>query len=456
MTPTFERSLPSSPDTERAVLGSIMLDTGLITEAIHLLKPSDFYTPSHRNVFLAMVAVFEDGSELRPALIHARMLAAGSADTVADLLPFLDNLGVGQPQVSTIKSFARVLRGKALLRALIKEHQRGLDEAFKESDDPDIILDTAERALAVISQDSRVVNDSVRDYKQIGGSVSQMFSKWTGGDVVAIPTQIPEIDRKLIYGGLAHGDFIVLAAQTSFGKTALALQIAMNTARSGIPVLIFSLEMKGERLFIRNLSSVSNVARRDITPYTFRHGQEQTRQKITDAMPQLEVLPIYVADKVRTLSRLSSVATDWKLRTCKNQSGLVVVDYMQLVQNKLSKRSREEEVTGISRELKDLASLLDVPVLGLSQFNRVPSTSNAKPELKDLRESGAIEQDVDLAIFIWSPNKMGEENTRSVNVYCPKQRDGPVGWDEQIDFDAEHQWFRSAQMWRSDPVDWNA
>jgi replicative DNA helicase len=275
---------------------------------------------------------------------------------------------------------------------------------------------------------------------------------------VAVPTQIPEIDRKLIYGGLAYGDFIVLAAQTSFGKTALALQIALNSARSGVPVLIFSLEMKGERLFIRNLASVSSVPRRDITPYTFRHHKYQDAvDRIEAAMPQLESVPIYVADKIRTLRRLSSVATDWKLRTCKGRAGLIIVDYMQLVQNRLDRRSREEEVTGISRELKDLASMLDVPVLGLSQFNREPSRSNARPELKDLRESGAIEQDVDLAMFIWSPTKMGEEATRSVNIYCPKQRDGPVGWDEPIDFDAEHQWFRSAQMWRADPPqDWNS
>lgn len=452
--------MPAEPEAERAILGSILLQNELIHQAAEMTRPEDYYLPTYRAIFNAMVELAESKSEITPILLGSVLRNNGRLESVggmSSLLALTRDITHGLPGMSSIARYAKIVRGKALLRELIHEHLRGIDEAFEQESEPDVILDNAQRGLVNISVESRVMNGSARTYKEIGAAVGQMFDKWSDGHVIAVPTGIPEIDHKLVYGGLAYGDFGVLAAQTSYGKTAMSLQIALNASRSGVPVLIFSLEMNGERLFIRNLSSVSSVPRREITPYTFRHKHEETISRINSGRPHLESMPISVADRVRTLSRLSSVATDWKLRTCKDSGGLIIVDYMQLVQNRMTKRSREEEVAGVSRELKSLAATLDVPVLGLSQFNREPSRSNQRPELKDLRESGALEQDTDLALFIWSPNKMGEEPIRAVRVYCAKQRDGAVGWDEPIDFDAEHQWFRSGQMWRTDPVeeDWN-
>lgn len=451
----LDRPRPAAPDAERVILGSILLENSLIHEAREMTKLDDYSTPAHRIIFSAMLMLAHAHQDISPVLIGAMLRDNGQLEKVGGV-SYITNLSGfvwGVPRTDSIAHYAKIVRGKALLRKLIASHERGIEAAYAEEEEPDTILDNAQRDLIEINFESRVMNGSVRSYKEIGASVTQMFDKWSGGNSIAIPTGIPEIDHKLVYGGLAYGDFIVLAAPTSQGKTAMALQIALNAARAGNPILIFSLEMKGERLFIRNLSSVSNVPRREIAPYTFRHQHHDTIGRIKTAQPQLEETKIYVADKVRSLNRVSSVATDWKLRTCKDGGGLIIVDYMQLVQNKLSKRSREEEVAGVSRELKSLAAMLDLPVLGLSQFNREPSRSNNRPELKDLRESGALEQDTDLALFIWSPTKTGDENIRAVNVYCPKQRDGPMGWEESIDFDAEHQWFRSAQMWRADPGD---
>lgn len=452
----LDRPMPAEPAAEAAILGAIIIDPGLIHQAREMTRPEDYWVPSHRLIFTTMLTLSETNSEINPILIGAMLRDEGKLESAGGI-SFITNLTYGLPHSTNIAHYAKVVRGKALLRELIREHARGIEEAYDQLDEPEAILDNAQRSLVEISFEQRMANGSIRSYKEIGASVTQMFDRWSEGESVAIPTGIPEIDRKLIYGGLANSDFIVLAAQTSQGKTAMALQIALNASRRGTPILIFSLEMKGERLFIRNLASVADVPRREITPHTFRNKHHDLIEKIALGKPLLEAAPIYVADKVRTLGRLSSVATDWKLRTCREKGGLIIVDYMQLVQNRLSKRSREEEVAGVSRELKSLAGILDVPVMGLSQFNREPSRSNKRPELKDLRESGALEQDTDLALFIWSPNKMGDETIRAVNVFCAKQRDGPVGWDEPIDFDADHQWFRSPQMWREDPKDdWNS
>lgn len=452
-----DRPLPSDQEAERMIIGAIILNNILIHQAAEMTRSGDYSNVYYRRIFLAMLSLSKRNSELDPVLIIDEIKLQGE---IAPPLIFFMDLIRGLPRIESLKSYARIIRGKALLSDLIREQARSMAECYAQDDIPEAIVDKTQRNILEISSEARAMSGVVRSYKEIAVSVNATFDLWEKGELASIPTQIPEIDDHLIYGGLALGDFIVIAAQTSYGKTALALQIALGAARTRIPVLILSLEMKGERLFIRNLASVSQVARRDISPVTFRKHQTEITKKIRAAVPKLEDAPIYVVDRVRSLERLSSVAVDWKLRTCGSErTGLIIVDYMQLVQNQLSRRSREEEVTGISRELKNLAGQLNVPVAGLSQFNRVPSKADARPELKDLRESGAIEQDTDLALFIWSPNKIKEAAMRAVKVYCPKQRDGPVGWEEDIDFDADHQWFRSDQMWRPLPeegVDLNA
>lgn len=448
----FERPKPHSPEAERAVLGAILLDPILVFIAREMLRAEDFYVLSHRRIYLAMLALIEQKQPVNnPVLIGEELRKAGHLEAVGGI-SFISNLTFGLPHSTNIDHYAKVLRGKTMLRQMIETHIAGLEDCYAEEDEPEFVYDRAEKRIRDLAVEANILRPAMRDYSEVGSSVLKMFDAWGAGKIVAIPTQIPEVDSRLVNAGLASKDFVVVAGQTSFGKTAIALQIALNTARMGIPVLIFSLEMAAERLLIRNLSSISNVARKDISPRTFKHPEDNRDkiQMVKDSVLTLQPLPIKVVDRTRSLSRVTSIAQDWKARVLGERLGLIIVDYMQLVQNPLSKRSREEEVAGVSRELKGMAAEFNIPLVGVSQFNREPARSNRQPELKDLRESGAIEQDVDLALFIWSPNKVKDENVRAAKIFCAKQRDGQTGWEVDVDFDADHQWFKTAQMWRTD------
>lgn len=429
--------LPHSREAERAILGSILLDGSLIHEAQELLLPDQFYVSSHRRLFEAMIRLVEQKCAIDPVLLNQE---SGEQSTL------IANLVFGLPRTETIAHYAKVVRGKALLRQLIKVTAKIEAAAREEDETPDTILANAESELLSLSVQAQLsAKSTVRNYGQIAGSVVGMFEKWADGKVVAIPTQIPELDHRLAYGGFSAQDFIVIAARTSFGKTALALQIALNVARTNTPVLIFSLEMSAEKLFIRNLSSVTGIAHRDISPWTFAHNRKLSGE-IMNGVAKLDGLPLQVEDKTYSLNRLLAIAREWRRKTSGN--GLLIADYIQLVKNNLDKRSREQEVAGISMELKRLAKELDVPVIGVSQFSREQAKQNRRPELSDLRESGQLEQDVDVALFPYSQDGIKDEPVRAMKLYCPKQRSGSAGWEIDIDFDAEHQWLYTAEMYR--------
>lgn len=441
----LERALPNSAEAERAVLGGILLQNSLIAEASAFLVPDQFYVPSHRRIYVAMLALAEQESAIDAILIAEELDKENAKESVGGI-SFITNLTYGLPHSSSIAHYAKVVRDKALLRQLIKTANKITQDALEGEDSAGEILERAEQDMLSLNIQAQLsAKSTVRNYEQVAGSVMDMFEKWSEGNTVAIPTQIPELDRRLAFGGLSAQDFIVIAARTSFGKTALALQIALNVARTQTPVLIFSLEMSAERLFVRNLSSVTGVAHRDINPWTFAHNTKLSGD-ILRGVGKLRDLPLQVEDKTYSLNRLLAIAREWRRKT--NGKGLLITDYIQLVKNTLDKRSREQEVAGISMELKRLAKELDVPVIGVSQFSREQAKQNRRPELSDLRESGQLEQDVDVALFPYSQDGIKDEPVRAMKLYCPKQRSGSAGWEIDIDFDAEHQWMFTEQMYR--------
>jgi replicative DNA helicase len=417
-----------------------------MVEASTLLRSEQFYVPSHRRIFVAMAALLERQSPINPILIGEELDKENAKESVGGV-SFITNLTYGLPHSASVAHYAKVVRGKALLRELIKTANKITQTALDEEDEAETILECAEQEIFDLSIRAKLSSKStLKSYSQVAGSVVDLFEKWHTGQTVAIPTQIPELDRKLAYGGLSLQDFIIIAARSSFGKTALALQISINTARSGIPVLIFPLEMAAEKLFIRNLSSLSDVSHYQIAPWTFQNNKAISG-KILGGIPKLQDLPIHVDDQTYSLRRMSMVAREWKRRLGK-QTGLIVIDYLQLTENNLDKRTRQEEVAGISNGVKRLAKELNVPIIGVSQFSRKPAQEHRRPELSDLRESGQLEQDADVVLFLWSEDGLKDVPLRAMKLYCPKQRNGQVGWELDIDFDGEHQWFSTEAMYR--------
>lgn len=449
MTMDLGRALPNSAEAERAILGAILLNNDLIAQAVSELSAGDFYTPSHRRIFTAMVVLMESRLEINPILIGEELKRENALEVVGGV-GFITNLTHGLPFSKNIAHYAKVVRGKSMLRSLVKECNRITEEALAEEDDPEIVLSRANEAILRLNTESQTgAKSTARDYKEVATVVVETFNRWQTGDSVAVPTQIPELDARLNYGGLASGDLVVIAARTSFGKSALALQIALSSARAGIPVLIFSLEMSAERLFIRNLASTSEVPHYKITPRTFQY-HAGLADVVRASVPEVARLPISVDHTTRKLRKLSLVTREWHrgLSPEQKKRALMITDYMQLVDNKLDRRSRNDEVAGISIELKGTAVELGIPVIGVSQLTRSPAKDNRRPELSDLRESGQLEQDADLVIFPWSEDGLKDDQIRGMKLYCPKQRGGQVGWEIPIDFDGDKQWFFTEQMYK--------
>lgn len=446
MNEPFERPLPNSAEAERAVLGGILLNPDLIHQAANDLLPDQFYVPSHRKVFEAMLVLASRQTPANAVMVGEELITQGAFELVGGPA-FLANLCYGLPVTSNLSHYTKVIREKAILRQFIKLSAKFTQEGLDQEDDAPTIIARAQEAVFALGVQLELENKSTRSYDEISGSVYQMFADWTEGNIVAIPTQIPELDRKLAYGGLAAQDFIIIAARSSFGKTALALQIGLNVSRTGKAVLICSLEMSGEKLFIRNLSAVTEVPHRQIKPWTFQHERE-TAKRLFSGVGKLQDNPIQVNDRIHDLNRLVAIARDWKRKN--KDAGLIIVDYLQLVKNKQDRRSRQEEVAGISTEMKRLAQELNLPVIGVSQFNRDPARQQRRPELSDLRESGQLEQDADVVLFPWSETGLEDVEIRAMKLYCAKQRNGSVGWEIPIDFNADKQTFFTTEMYRQE------
>lgn len=440
----LERPLPNSAEAERAVLGGILLNPDLIHQAAHELLPDQFYVPSNRKVFEVMLVITSRQSTPNAVLVTEELTAQGALESVGGPA-YLANLCYGLPPANNLSHYTKIIREKAILRQFIKLGAKFTREGLEQEDDAETIIQRAQEAIFALGAQLELEKKATRSYGEISGSVYQIFGDWTEGNIVAIPTQIPELDHRLAYGGLAAQDFIIIAARSSFGKTALALQIGLNVSRTGKGVLICSLEMSGEKLFIRNLSAVTDVPHNQINPWTFQNERE-TAKKLFNGIGRLQDCPIQVNDRVHDLNRLVAIAREWK-RKNKN-AALIIVDYLQLVKNKQEKRSRQEEVAGVSTEMKRLAQELNLPVIGVSQFNRDPARQNRRPELSDLRESGQLEQDADVVLFPWSETGLEDVEIRPMKLYCAKQRNGSVGWEIPIDFNADRQWFFTKDMYR--------
>src|SRR6202171_5007432 len=420
---TLEKPLPNNLDAERSVLGAILLDNNALNPAVEHLRPEDFFLDQHRRVFTQMIALGESQQAIDLVTLTEELHRRGDLDASGGA-PYLASLGDGMPRVSNVEHYARIVKEKAMLRNLIHATHNIQEQPCEGADGADAILDGAESSIFALAEDRAKaglvpIKEVVRDNFE---RLEKIFRE--GKSVTGISTGYGELDKLL--SGLQPSELIILAARPSQGKTALALNLAENISiRGGLPCALFSLEMSKESLLQRLVASVAQV---DAHKFRSGHLSREDWRRMTEALGTISSSPIWVDDAGST----SVLEIGAKARRLKRDEGLslVIVDYLQLITARGRFSSRQEEVASISRGLKGLAKELQIPVLVLSQLSRAPEREERGPQLSDLRESGAIEQDADVVMFIYRPNffklNAAPEERDQAEIQIAKQRNGPT------------------------------
>ena len=420
---TLEKPLPNNLDAERSVLGAILLDNHALNPAIEHLRPEDFFLDQHRRVFTQMIALGEGQQAIDLVTLTEELNRKGDLEASGGA-PYLASLADGMPKVSNIEHYARIVKEKAMLRNLIHATHNIQQRAFEGEDGADAILDNAESSIFALAED-RVragllpIKDIVRDNFE---RLERIFRE--GKSITGIPTGYVELDK--LTSGLQPSELLILAARPSQGKTALALNLMENIAiRGGHPVAMFSLEMSKESLLQRLVASVAQI---DAHKFRTGHLSKEDWRRMTESLGTISAAPLWLDDA----GSISVLEIGAKARRLKREKGLsmLVVDYLQLITGRGRFGNRQEEVSSISRGLKGLAKELQIPVLVLSQLTRAPERDERGPQLSDLRESGAIEQDADVVMFIYRPHffKAGAtpEEREETELRIAKQRNGPT------------------------------
>jgi replicative DNA helicase len=438
--PFFDKGLPSNVEAERSILGAILLDNAVCNQAIELLRRDDFFLDSHRRIFDKMIALTERIMPIDLITLSDELRRAGEFEQIGGAT-YIASLIDGVPRTDTIEPYAKLVKSKSMLRKLITASNQITALAFEEEDEADIIIDKAEQMIFAIAEDrARVGFQYVGDvaHRRLE-QIEQMAGK--PEMITGVPTGFTDFDR--MTSGLQRQELIVIAARPSMGKTALALNMAQYASKNANVVGIFSLEMSAEQLVSRLLCSEARVdAHRLRTGYLNR--EEWAR--LADGLRRLCETKVYIDDT----PGVGVLEMRAKSRRLKAEHGLdlLIIDYLQLMAGRGRIESRQQEVSQISRDLKILAKELDVPVIALSQLSRAPEQrSEHKPQLSDLRESGAIEQDSDVVCFIYREELYNptDDNQGKAELIVGKQRNGPTG---SIELAFLKEFTRFENMWR--------
>lgn len=416
---------PQNLDAEQSVLGGIMLDNQALNNALEILDVDDFYSEAHRKIFSAIIELYNK-SEPCDIITLSNILKNRTQLDQAGGISYLSALSDSVPSAANISHYAKIVKEKSILRKLIGTATEILHKSYTSSSDIDTVLDEAEHAIFEISENK--IRPTFSPFKDlIKDSVKTIEKLYERKELVTgVPTGFEKLDD--ITSGLQKSDLIIIAGRPSMGKTAFAMNIAQYAAlEAGIPVAIFSLEMSKEQLALRMLSSEARVDSQRI-----RRGflGEADWPKLITAAGRLSEALIFI-DDTPAISALEMKAKARRLKSEVNL-GLIILDYLQLMRGGGYKDSREQEISEISRSLKTLAKELNVPVIALSQLNRkVEDRTNKRPQMADLRDSGAIEQDADLIAFIYRDEvyDKSEENPEKgmAEIIVGKQRNGPTG-----------------------------
>lgn len=418
-----EKIQPQSLEAEMSVLGAMMMDKEAICKAVETLSEDAFYKTTHRKIFSAILDLFERNEPVDLVTLTHELKKKGELSNIGGAI-YLTTILNSVPTAANVEYYIRIVNEKALIRGLISAATEITSMAYQPAEDVPQLLDKAEQLIfnivqRKISRDFVHLGDMLHDSFEM---IEKLYAK--KAYVTGIPTGFVDLD--VITSGFHPSDLIIIAGRPSMGKSSLALNIAQYAGgKEKIPVGMFSLEMSKEQLVYRILCAEARV-----DAHKLRTGYlgEGDWPRLTTAAGVLKESPIYI-DDTPAISVLEIRAKARRLKA-KYNVGLIIVDYLQLVQGRIQSDNRQQEISEISRSLKSLARELNIPVIALSQLSReVEKRGDKKPQLSDLRESGAIEQDADLVAFVYREEyyKPTPENEGIAEVIIGKQRNGPVG-----------------------------
>lgn len=428
MSEMIQRIPPNSIEAEQSVLGAMLLDKEAISTATEMISGEDFYREAHKEIFEAIVDIYDKGEPVDLITLTEKLKTRNTLDAVGGIT-FLTNLMDAVPTTHNVKYYAKIIEEKSLLRRLIKSSNEIISKSYQASDDIGEIIDDAEKSIFNIS-----LNRSTQGFTHVKNILSVNFDKieelyLNKGKITGVPTGFDDLDSKL--SGLQKSDLVLVAARPSMGKSSFMMNIVQHAAvREKITTAIFSLEMSKEQLTQRLL-----CAEALIDAHRLRTGDinEDEWVKLARAMGPLSEAPIYIDDTPAiSITEMRAKCRRLKLE---HNLGLIVIDYLQLMQGKGSSDSRQQEISEISRSLKALAREINVPVVSLSQLSRAPEMrADHRPILSDLRESGAIEQDADVVMFLYRDEYYHPDSEKKNigEVIIAKQRNGPTGTVELV------------------------
>jgi len=422
---------PHSVEAEQSVLGGLLLEASALDKITDLVTPDDFYRQEHRLIYRQIVRLSEMAKPVDVITVAEALEIAGELDKVGGL-PYLGGLAQNVPSAANIRRYGEIVRERSIMRKLAEVGTDIASSAYNPTGrDAAQLLDEAESKVFEIAEAGSKGKQGFISMppllSQVVERIETLYARDNPSDITGTATGFTDLDR--MTSGLQPGDLVIIAGRPSMGKTALAINIAENVAMdTKLPVAIFSMEMGATQLAMRMLGSVGKLNQHDL-----RTGrlQDDDWGRLTHALGRLNDAPIHI-DESAALSSLDLRARSRRLHRQNNGLGLIVVDYLQLMSSNAGKASenRATEISEISRSLKALAKELHVPVIALSQLNRsLEQRPNKRPVMSDLRESGAIEQDADLILFIYRDEVYNSDSPDKgkAEIIIGKQRNGPIG-----------------------------
>ncbi len=421
----IKRIMPHSLEAEQSVIGSMLIDNDTITIAAEILTADDFYQHQYGIIFDAIVSLHEAHQAADVITVQNKLKERNVSPELCSV-EFISNIIASVPTSANIRSYAQIIHEKSILRKTIRAAEEIANSCYQDKEPMEDIMDNAEKSIFKISQESRHSGDFV----DISDAVFRAFTSIqdaskTKGNVTGIRTGFTHLDY--MTSGLQRSDLILIAARPAMGKTAFALSLVEYVAvKSKIPTAVFSLEMSDVQLVKRIMAMDASVDLHSISTGDLTGAEWSS---LIESVQNISDSKLFLVDNLSGLT-LNDICSKCRKLKLEHDLGLVVIDYLQLVETNKKSESRQQEIANISRALKSLARELNIPIIALSQLNRgVESRDDKRPKLSDLRESGAIEQDADIVMFLYRDEVYNptEDNKGKAELIIGKHRNGSIG-----------------------------